>query len=498
MPMDWSQYAAGAPQAAPPESAEVVSQSEAKLRQTGYLANGQPAPSAMVVDMNTPPPGGKPAAASVDWSKYAAGIPKAPPTPESNQSTTDTIQESLNQGDTGGLTSTRQVGILGRGALTGLAATADTLGSAIPAAGIIAWIKHEMGMPQDTITAASKKAMDAAGLPIPTDTGERALETTGSVISSTLAGSLLPSGEAPKDAALGAAQYWQKSGVGGSANQRVLGSLLGQRLGLDANTKMTPPALNAVGTQLRSFLDVVRDPGRIIVADPSDIAGQLATLNRKFTPSSSALLEHPVIKDLVDAVDSGHTSAAALGEISSNLGSAASKVQGESYQLSQALRGAQTHVENLVKDGLTPQVQQSYDQARSRYGLFQELKDNTVNAATGEINTPKLVRYFKGIDSKGYSEGQDTSDLYNVLRQSEGMGGNPLAATAAFHTKLLAVARAAASVVPGGAQMAVQQGIPATLRALVNKPGFAAVLQQNLRNPQNDTNNVPNSASATP
>jgi hypothetical protein len=286
---------------------------------------------------------------------------------------------------------------------------------------------------------------------------------------------MLPAGEASTAAKLTARDYnaFKLTNPTNATNQKVLGTVLGQQLGLDANTMMTPSALAAVGKQLRSFLDTVRDPLRQLITDPSETIGKIAALNNKYTLRSGALLDHPDVKDLIDAVSSGTVSGADLGEISSNLSSAASKAP---YQLGRGLRDLQQHVEGIVKEGMTPQVQQSYEDALSRYGLFKELHDNVLNAATGEIDTGKLVRYFKQVDPQGYSEGAKNTPLYSVLRQSEGMGSNPMDATTAFHTKLAVVARAAAKTVPGGAQNVLQFGIKPTLRALMNKPGFVAAL----------------------
>jgi hypothetical protein len=360
---------------------------------------------------------------------------------------------------------------------------------------VITWIKHELGLPEDTYDQMANKALDKAGVPKADTIGERALQSTAGIISSTLATGGV-SGAGLKRPPLQAADYNGWASVNGSVNQDVLGTLVGREMGLDANTKMTPTALNAIGKQIRGFLDVVRDPERTIIVDPSNTAGTIAALNRKFTPNSDALMDHPVIKDLMDAVDNGHTNGAALGQISSNLGSAASKIRGDSYQLSKALDGVKDHVETLVKDGLPAPVQQSYDQARKRYGLFAELRDNTLNAATGEINTPKLTRYFKMTDPIGYSEGVNTSPLYQVLRKSEGMAGTPLDATAPIHSKTLAVARAAAATVPGGAQYVIQNGLKPALRKFVNVPGFAAQLGRELNS--GDPNGVQSSPDNTP
>jgi len=365
----------------------------------------------------------------------------------------------------------RQVGLLGRGAVSGLAGTADMLLSSP----ILTWVKHELGLPEDTYEEAANKALDKIGLPKANSVGERALQTTGNVISSTLAtGGFSPEVKAGQ---LGAANYNTLASTKGLVNQDVVGALVGRELGLpEANAKLSREAVNAAGKQIRSFLDVVRDPERVLLTDPAETAGKIAALNRQFTPTSSAFAEHPIVKDLTDAVDSGQTNAAALGEISAAMGREASKVRSTQYQLSQALTQAQAHVESIVKSGLTPQVQQSYDQALKRYGLFTEVRDTALNGTTGKIDTAKLVNYFKSVDPLGYSEGVNTKPLYQVLRQSEGMAGNPLEATAPIHTKTLAVARAAAATIPGGAQFVMQHGIKPALRALVNFPGFTAEL----------------------
>jgi hypothetical protein len=466
---------------------ETISEREAALRrQTGSLSNGAAAPQIAMVDTQQPSAYSRAGGRRVDPSMLPPTPVATPPTnaaPEPSASVTDPdIQESLAQGDSGGVSTPRQSGVIARGMAQGALGTLSAAGSVMPGAGVVAWVKHQMGLPDDTIGEAGEKLLDKMGFSKAKDTGERALDITGNAIGSTLTGALAPTGGAV-EAQFGPQNYRRLSGVDSSANQKVLGSVLGQELGLDANTKMTPTALNAAGKQIRSFLDVVRDPERMMFADPGDVEGHLTSLARNFTGSDGRLMEHPAIKSFLDVVDNGDFLASDLGRVSSNLGKAAGKVAGDDYQLSQGLFKAKEAAETMLKEGLTPQVQKSYEQAVERYGLFNELHDNALNADTGHVDTSKLVRYFKASDPQGYSEGTDTRALYQILRQSEGMGGNPtIPGMAGYHSRAMMIVRAAARTVPGGAQYVMQNGVKPGLRAMVNKPGFMAALGEELKN----------------
>jgi hypothetical protein len=369
--------------------------------------------------------------------------------------------------------------------------------------GVTNWIKRELGYPQDTLdTNASdvmEKGLQKAGFPASNNsTQDSALDIAGQGVGGVLSGGLL--GSSKSAPALTAENYHSLPGVTNSANQKVLGSLVASKLGLNANTRLTTDALNAAHTQATSFMDAVRPAGTTIMQDPSETAGAIAVATRKFTPSDGRLMEHPAVKSLIDTLSNGTADGADLGAEASNLGKAGTKAFGEDPNMGRGLFALQDHVEGILKDAVTPEVAQSYQDALSRYGLIKHLMEpGSVNRATGEINTSALAKYFGDTDPKGYALGQNNSPLYQVLRQSEGMGGNPLDATAGYHTKLFAVARAAASTIPGAANNVVQLGLKPALRQLVNKPGFVTALGNELQGGNdNGTNNIPNGPSSNP
>jgi hypothetical protein len=488
MAMDWSQYAAGTPQATPPESVDVVSQSEAELRKTGYLANGKPAPSAMVVDMNTPPPGGKPA--TVDWSKYAAA-----PSSQSKVDPADADKYDFTNDPQGA--QERLMGDLGakgyaRGIIRG--ATAPVT---IPA-DVAVWgtnaVKKVLDPDSSTLGTDASDAlgmiMDKMGLKKPEGAGGTASELAGGLIG----GGLNPS--FAKD--INPGKWWSAANPTSPVNNSVLGDAVRQSLGVPSKPGdygVTTEVMRAAQQAYQGALNIGRNATTIFQDNPRTIATSLASIAQDAgyeKDTLAELLKRPEVTKLFRIFQDGKATTEQLGNASSALGGAAASASDSI--LRNTLFKFRDYAEDAIKSSLSPQAAALYDQGLQKYKAYQQISNSgALNTTTGEVNPVKLLNSIK--NDADWINGTNQSPLYQVLRHVENGQKAIDSMVDSVPGKIGYALRTAVKTIPGVAQSIVQRGIPETLRQVANHPGF---LQSLGGNPDANTNNVPNSPGSNP
>jgi hypothetical protein len=483
--IDWSQYAAGGP----PENVDVVSQGEAKLRQTGYLANGKPAPSAMVVDMNTPPPRGGPG--PVDWSKYAATPPKQPEAvsqPDADKYDFTNDPEGAQQRLMGDLDPRGYA----RGAIRGATAPAT-----IPA-DVAIWVTNKVRKVLDpeasTLdTDASDvlgTVMDKMGLKKPEGPGGTASE---------LAGGLIGGGLNPKFAAdINPGKWWSWANPTSPVNNSVLGDAVRQTLGVPSKPGeygVTAEVMAAAQKAYKGALDIGRNAATIFQDNPRTIATSLASIAQDAGYEKDTLVEllkRPEVTKLFRIFQDGRATTEQLGNASSALGSAAASVSDSI--LRNTLFKFRDFAEDAIKSSLSPQAGALYEQGLQKFKAYQQISNSgALNTTTGEFNPVKFLNSIK--NDADWINGSNQSPLYQVMRHVEAGQKVVDQMLDSVTGKIGYALRTAAKSIPGVAQSIVQRGIPETMRQIANHPGF---LQSLGGNPDADANNVSNSPGQNP
>ena len=98
-------------------------------------------------------------------------------------------------------------------------------------------------------------------------------------------------------------------------------------------------------------------------------------------------------------------------------------------ELGKALFALREHADDLVGQSITdPALSAAYDAARPQYRTFLMARRPTIlNSATGDVHLNNLGKYLQKADFPGYTQGNNTSSLYQAARfgQAERLGSAP-------------------------------------------------------------------------
>lgn len=473
------------------ENIDVVSQGEAKLRQTGYLANGQPAPSAMMVDMNTPAPKG----AAIPTQKATQPVQWKPDEPPPEPALDDT------EGDVARSLAETAPSVV-RGMVKGAAAPVT-----IPA-DLAIWgtnkAKQALGSTSTLDTDASDvlgSVLDKFGLSKAAGVAGTAGEITGSL----LGGMSNPS--FGKDVNPG--KWWSSANPTSPVNQNIIGDAVRQTLGVPSRLSATGSPQYGVTSDVmaeaqkayKGALDIGRNANTVFQDNPRTIATSLASIAQDAgyeKDTLAELLKRPEVTKLFRIMQDGKATTEQLGNASSALGSAAAGASDSI--LRNTLFKFRDFTEDAIKSSLSPNAAAIYEQGLQKYKAYQQISGSgALNTTTGELNPVKLLNSIK--NDADWINGSNTSPLYQVLRHVEKGQTQVDALTDTVPGRLGYALRTAVKSIPGVAQSIVQRGIPETIRGIANHPGFLQSLGANsdARNGANsDANNVPTSAQPTP
>lgn len=461
----------------------VVSQKEANLRQqTGSLADGSAAPSAMMVDSGTTtPPPGRLTAADLSPPPPAASPPGTDP---------DDFESAMGESSPKTL---RESGLILKGLLKGgasIVTAPNDIAEAIKNHAMN-WVREQFGYSPSKEEPSSgdlvNNGLTAAGFPQATGQQENALETAAGFAGGVLAGQAIPGGMSPSKLS-----YWRSAGPTSSVNSEVVNTLAAGKIGEQAKA-VTPDVMNSASQRITGILDDVRGPDRIVMNHPDAVNSQIFAMAGEHTPTDSRLLKNDYIQRLSDEFNDGAANAQQLGNIASGLGREGSNKAATDWPLAQGLFEAKDYVEGLISEGLSGTEKAAYDEARQQYKWLVKYKEpGMVNRDTGQVNAVKLATDLESTDANGFSLGQNKEPLYSVLRQVQGSDGTSMPAI--YHNKLAILMRAAARLGPGAAQYVAQRGLVPGLRAVVNHPGFMEGLGQELAGHADDGEEQQNGA----
>lgn len=210
-------------------------------------------------------------------------------------------------------------------------------------------------------------------------------------------------------------------------NPNTASAAVAQAVGSDA-PKLTQPALADTNARLGSIFSAARSPN---VNVPLSLQTAQAVHSAALGLNKSSLDAYggnSAVTDLMALLRNGNASAAQLGKVSSDLGSAANAEMTTKMgdrALGRSLFKLQDHVDNLVGSSIQDsQLASAYAAARPQWRTLQmlESRPTLLNSATGDANLTAIGKYLQRADKPGYTRGGNQSPMYQAARWGQATG----------------------------------------------------------------------------
>lgn len=203
-------------------------------------------------------------------------------------------------------------------------------------------------------------------------------------------------------------------------NQRLLNRRWAEAIGENAD-ELSPAVLDSAYTRMAGVFDSVADdiPRAI---DPDAFLTRLAQVEAQNEGMlSQSLLDNSLVRRYFTLAANGQPTGAQLNNLQSQLGKAAQSLRMKDPAQAQALREVQHLILDDIGNGLAPEAQQAFNQARQQYRAFSMLADkpNALNPSTGHVSGPNMANTLQRADRTGYALGRNDSELYDATRFSK-------------------------------------------------------------------------------
>lgn len=207
-------------------------------------------------------------------------------------------------------------------------------------------------------------------------------------------------------------------------NQRLLNRQMAAAIGEDADN-LAPEVLDAAYTRMANVFNSVADDVPRAV-DPDAFLTRLAQVEAENEGMlSQSLLDNSLVRRYFTLAANGNPTGAQLNNLQSQIGKVANDLRMSDPAQARALRDVQHLILDDIGNGLAPDAQQAFNQARQQYRYFSMLADkpNILNPGTGNVSGPNIANTLQRTDRTGYALGRNESDLYNAVRFSKALPG---------------------------------------------------------------------------
>lgn len=204
-------------------------------------------------------------------------------------------------------------------------------------------------------------------------------------------------------------------------NQRVLNRAVAGSIG-EASDVVDDAVLGTAVTRLEGIFESVADRvPKAVIGD--DIVAGLGAIEREAADIlEKPLLDNKLVAKAFDIAAKGQATGAELRSLSSKLGKAAkynmTSPNGD-RMLGESLFGVKDMVDEIVAQNITDDAaREAFNAARGQYRNLMTLvsRTNIVNPASGNVSGPNLAGALMSRDRRGYTFGENTSDLYDAAR----------------------------------------------------------------------------------
>jgi hypothetical protein len=204
-----------------------------------------------------------------------------------------------------------------------------------------------------------------------------------------------------------------------SGNQRILNRQVAEALGEQADD-LSPAVLDRAYARMADVFDSVADDVPRAV-DPDAFLTRLAQVEADNEGMlTQPLMDNPLVRRYFTLAANGSPTGTQLNNLQSQLGKAAQSMRMSDPAQASALREVQHLILDDIGNGLTPEAQQLFNQARQQYRMFSMVADkpNILNPSTGHVSGPNLANTLQRTDRTGYALGRNNSTLYDAVRFS--------------------------------------------------------------------------------
>jgi hypothetical protein len=241
--------------------------------------------------------------------------------------------------------------------------------------------------------------------------------------------------------------------------------------------------LGNAADRLGDVFESVRDPNKVIMADPASTRGAIDEIEasvRGLLPGNASIRDNPLVQNLESLTGSGSINGEQLGQLSSKLGRAAAKQMTGPLgdrDLGQALFAVKNHVDDLLQSTLSGDESVAYGAARQQYRSLMQLTARTgnVNPSSGNVGGTTFANYLQKSDRPGFLYGRNQSDAYNALRFTQAFKpvvGNSGTATRSWTDTALAIPGNFLSRAYLGGRGPISGLVGGTVRGAVRAPGL--------------------------
>lgn len=203
-------------------------------------------------------------------------------------------------------------------------------------------------------------------------------------------------------------------------NQQALNRAVARGIGETADT-LDSAVLAQADTRLGQIFEKVADKvPKAVIGD--DIATKLSGVEQEFAGVlNKPLLDNGLVKRVFDIAAKGETTGAELRSLSSKLGRSAKNQMRNDPEQGLALFQVKDIVDDIVSQNLDDATREAFNAARTQYRNFMTLlsRQNVVNPATGNVSGPNLASALMSRDKRGYTLGNNTSDMYDAARWAQ-------------------------------------------------------------------------------
>ena len=205
-------------------------------------------------------------------------------------------------------------------------------------------------------------------------------------------------------------------------NQEKVNQIAGKTIGLDNVKQLTEAEMGKAAQDINSKFKAATSAGDKIVFDESwlNSLGDIEAQYRKVWGKSGA--SPKIIDDILETTQRGAITPTEYQRRYSQLGKdlESARVSGDKHKM-ELYGELRTALDDLVDrnfDGLSDQFKEARKLYKNKI-LLQ--KPGVTRTETGNVSPKVLANKLQQTDKRGYMEGENTSDLYNMARVAKGV-----------------------------------------------------------------------------
>jgi hypothetical protein len=209
-------------------------------------------------------------------------------------------------------------------------------------------------------------------------------------------------------------------------NQEIINKQAAKAIG-ESGKVVDSTVLGRAADRIGSVYDEVRATGQRSI-DPDQFLNSMAGIEKEYEgligDGAKSVVDHPLVKRLMNYAANGDASAEQLSDLASKLTKASNQQMTSPMgdrQLGMALGDVKNQVDELIQAGLPQELASKFADARSQYRNLMLLtsRQGVVNPSNGNVNGRALAAALQAKDRTGFLFGRNDNPLYQAARFSQ-------------------------------------------------------------------------------